>query len=143
MKKNVLVIGGGGRCHAIVKALKRSPRVQKIFCAPGNAGIAADAECVAIGVEDAEGIVKFVEENAIDMTVVGRRRLRPAGVVDALAAKGHKAFGYKSRCKNRKQQRVCQADNGQIQCPDSRIRSLRQLRAGMGLRKGRPLLKPS
>ena len=93
MKKNVLVIGGGGRCHAIVKALKRSPRVQKIFCAPGNAGIAADAECVAIGVEDAEGIVKFVEENAIDMTVVGPEAALAAGVVDALAAKGHKAFG--------------------------------------------------
>lgn len=93
MKKNVLVIGGGGRCHAIVKALKRSPRVQKIFCAPGNAGIAADAECVAIGVEDAEGIVKLVEENAIDMTVVGPEAALAAGVVDALAAKGHKAFG--------------------------------------------------
>ncbi len=93
MKKNVLVIGGGGRCHAIVKALKRSPRVQKIFCAPGNAGIAAAAECVAIGVEDAEGIVKFVEENAIDMTVVGPEAALAAGVVDALAAKGHKAFG--------------------------------------------------
>lgn len=93
MKKNVLVIGGGGRCHAIVKALKRSPRVKKIFCAPGNAGIAADAECVAIGVEDAEGIVKFVEENAIDMTVVGPEAALAAGVVDALAAKGHKAFG--------------------------------------------------
>lgn len=93
MKKNVLVIGGGGRCHAIVKALKRSPRVQKIFCAPGNAGIAADAECVAIGVEDAEGIVKFVEENAIDITVVGPEAALAAGVVDALAAKGHKAFG--------------------------------------------------
>ena len=93
MKKNVLVIGGGGRCHAIVKVLKRSPRVQKIFCAPGNAGIAADAECVAIGVEDAEGIVKFVEENAIDMTVVGPEAALAAGVVDALAAKGHKAFG--------------------------------------------------
>ncbi len=93
MKKNVLVIGGGGRCHAIVKALKRSPRVQKIFCAPGNAGIAADAECVAIGVEDAEGIVKFVEENAMDMTVVGPEAALAAGVVDALAAKGHKAFG--------------------------------------------------
>ncbi len=93
MNKKVLVVGGGGRCHAIVKALKRSPRVEKIFCAPGNAGIADDAECVAIAVEDADAIVKFVEENGIDMTVVGPEAALAAGVVDALEARGHKAFG--------------------------------------------------
>lgn len=93
MDKKVLVVGGGGRCHAIVKALKRSPRVGKIFCAPGNAGIAEDAECVAIGVEDVDALVKFVGENGIDMTVVGPEAALAAGLVDALEASGHKAFG--------------------------------------------------
>lgn len=93
MDKKVLVVGGGGRCHAIVKALKRSPRVGKIFCAPGNAGIAEDAECVAIGVEDVDALVKFVGENGIDMTVVGPEAALAAGLVDALEAAGHKAFG--------------------------------------------------
>ena len=89
----VLVVGSGGRCHAIVKALKRSPRVGKIYCAPGNAGIADDAECVAIGVEDIDAIVKFVGDNAIDMTVVGPEAALAVGLVDALEAAGHKAFG--------------------------------------------------
>lgn len=93
MDKKVLVVGSGGRCHAIVKALKRSPRVGKIFCAPGNAGIAEDAECVAIGVEDVDALVKFVGENGIDMTVVGPEAALAAGLVDALEAAGHKAFG--------------------------------------------------
>lgn len=93
MEKKVLVVGGGGRCHAIVKALKRSPRVQKIFCAPGNAGIADDAECVAIGVEDVDSLVKFVEDNGIDLTVVGPEAALAAGLVDALEARGLKAFG--------------------------------------------------
>jgi phosphoribosylamine--glycine ligase len=91
--KKVLVVGGGGRCHAIVKALRRSPQVEKVFCAPGNAGIAEDAECVAIGVEDVDNIVKFVGENGIDLTVVGPEAALAAGVVDALEAAGHKAFG--------------------------------------------------
>jgi len=91
--KKVLVVGGGGRCHAIVKALKRSPRVQKIFCAPGNAGIAEDAECVAIGVEDVDNLVKFVGDNGIDLTVVGPEAALAAGLVNALEAAGHKAFG--------------------------------------------------
>lgn len=89
----MLVVGGGGRCHAIVKALKRSPRVQKIFCAPGNAGIADDAECIAIGVEDVDALVKFVEDNGIDLTVVGPEAALAAGLVDALEARGLKAFG--------------------------------------------------
>lgn len=93
MDKKVLVVGSGGRCHAIVKALRRSPRVGKVFCAPGNAGIAEDAECVAIGVEDVDALVKFVGENDIDMTVVGPEAALAAGLVDALEASGHKAFG--------------------------------------------------
>lgn len=93
MNKKVLVVGGGGRCHAIVKALKRSPRVDKIYCAPGNAGIAKDAECVAIGVEDVDAIVNFVKSNGIDMTVVGPEAALAAGLVNALEAEGLKAFG--------------------------------------------------
>lgn len=93
MNKKVLVVGGGGRCHAIVKALKRSPRVDKIYCAPGNAGIAEDAECVAIGVEDVDAIVNFVISNGIDMTVVGPEAALAAGLVNALEAEGLKAFG--------------------------------------------------
>ncbi|MEZ3532152.1 MAG: phosphoribosylamine--glycine ligase [Muribaculaceae bacterium] len=93
MNKKVLVVGGGGRCHAIVKALKRSPRVDKIYCAPGNAGIAEDAECVAIGVEDVDAIVNFVRSNGIDMTVVGPEAALAAGLVNALEAEGLKAFG--------------------------------------------------
>lgn len=91
--KKVLVVGSGGRCHAIVKALKRSPRVGKIYCAPGNAGIADDAECVAIGVEDTPALVEFVENNGIDMTVVGPEAALAAGLVNALEERGHKAFG--------------------------------------------------
>lgn len=91
--KKVLVVGSGGRCHAIVKALKRSPRVGRVYCAPGNAGIAADAECVPIGVEDVDALVKFVGENAIDMTVVGPEAALAVGLVDALEAAGHPAFG--------------------------------------------------
>lgn len=91
--KKVLVIGGGGRCHAIVKALARSPQVEKIYCAPGNAGIAEDAECVSIGVEDVDAIVSFAKENNIDMTVVGPEAALAKGVVDALEAEGLKAFG--------------------------------------------------
>ena len=95
MEKNnkVLVVGSGGRCHAIVKALKRSPRVAKVYCAPGNAGIADDAECVAIGVEDVDALVKFAKDNVIDMTVVGPEAALAVGLVDALEAEGLKAFG--------------------------------------------------
>ncbi|MDE5975491.1 MAG: phosphoribosylamine--glycine ligase, partial [Muribaculaceae bacterium] len=91
--KKVLVVGSGGRCHAIVKALKRSPQVEKIYCAPGNAGIAEDAECVAIGVEDVDALVDFASNNGIDMTVVGPEAALAKGVVDAMEAAGLKAFG--------------------------------------------------
>ena len=67
----VLVVGGGGREHAIVDALSRSPQVEKIYCAPGNAGIARQAECVAIKDTDVERLRDFAVEKGVDLTVVG------------------------------------------------------------------------
>ncbi len=88
-----LVIGSGGRCHAIVEALSRSPRAEKIYCAPGNAGIAALAECVAIKDTDVEGLLAFAKEQAIDLTVVGPEASLAVGVVDRFRAEGLKIFG--------------------------------------------------
>ena len=67
----VLVVGSGGRCHAIVETLSKSPQVDKIFCAPGNAGIAALAECVAIKETAVDALCAFAKENGVELTVVG------------------------------------------------------------------------
>ena len=91
--KKILVVGSGGREHAIVKSLAKSPKVEKIFCAPGNAGIANDAECVNLKVDDVEGIVNFVQRNGIDLTVIGPEAALVAGVADALKSCGLKVFG--------------------------------------------------
>lgn len=66
----ILVVGGGGREHAIIKSLKKSPRVTEIYAAPGNGGIAADAICTGIGAKDLAGITTFAKDNAIDFAVV-------------------------------------------------------------------------
>ena len=89
----VLVIGSGGRCHAIVEALSRSPKTSKIYAAPGNAGIAALAECVAIKDTDVQGLLNFAQKEAIDLTVVGPEAALAVGVVDAFRAAGLKIFG--------------------------------------------------
>ena len=91
--RRVLVVGSGGRCHAIVDALSRSPQVEKIYCAPGNAGIAEQAECVAIGVTDVEALVAFAKEQQIDMTVVGPEAALAVGIVNRFEECGLKAFG--------------------------------------------------
>lgn len=93
--KKILVIGSGGREHAIVEALSRSPQVEKIYCAPGNAGIAKLAECVAIGVEEVEALADFAENNGIDLTVVGPEAALAAGVADRFEERGLKIFGPK------------------------------------------------
>lgn len=90
----VLVVGSGGREHAIVDALSRSPQVEKIYSAPGNAGIAAQAECVAIKDTDVEGLLRFAKENAIDLTVVGPEASLAVGIADAFRAEGLKIFGH-------------------------------------------------
>ena len=92
--KKVLVIGGGGREHAIVHALSCSPQVEKIYCAPGNAGIAQLAECVAIKDTDVEGLLLFAKETEVDLTVVGPEAALAAGVVDAFRAEGMPIFGH-------------------------------------------------
>ncbi len=94
MGKKVLVIGGGGREHTIVYALSRSPQVEKIYCAPGNAGIAQLAECVAIKDTDVEGLLLFAKETEVDLTVVGPEAALAAGVVDAFRAEGMPIFGH-------------------------------------------------
>ena len=91
--KKALVIGGGGREHAIVDALSRSTQVGKIYCAPGNAGISAQAECVAIKDTDVESLKNFALENEIDLTVVGPEVALAAGVVDVFKEAGLRIFG--------------------------------------------------
>ena len=91
--KKVLVIGGGGREHAIVDALSRSPQVEKIFCAPGNAGIAQQAECVPIKDTDVQALKEFALANNIDLAVVGPEVSLAAGVVDVFKEAGLRIFG--------------------------------------------------
>ena len=89
----VLVVGGGGRCHAIVDALSRSPQVGKIYCAPGNAGIAAQAECVPLKDTQVEQLRDFALENGVNLTVVGPEVALAAGIADAFTAAGLRIFG--------------------------------------------------
>ncbi|MBS5136644.1 MAG: phosphoribosylamine--glycine ligase, partial [Oscillospiraceae bacterium] len=90
---HVLVVGGGGREHAIVWALSKSPKVTKLSCAPGNAGIAALAQCVPVKATDVEGMVAWARENAVDFVMVAPDDPLALGMVDALEAAGIPAFG--------------------------------------------------
>lgn len=89
----VAVIGGGGREHAIVCALKKSPKVDKLYCIPGNAGISADAECVAIKATDLDGIIAWVKQNPVDLVMVAPDDPLSLGLVDRLTEIGVRAFG--------------------------------------------------
>ncbi|MBI3602799.1 MAG: phosphoribosylamine--glycine ligase [Candidatus Omnitrophica bacterium] len=90
---NILVIGSGGREHALCWKIKQSLKVKKLYCAPGNGGIAQVAECVAVAAEDIDGLLKFALSKKIDLTVVGPEAALVKGVVDAFAQKGLKIFG--------------------------------------------------
>lgn len=89
----LLVVGGGGREHAIIKSLKKNPTVSEIFALPGNAGMSADATCIAIGAKDIPAIVDFAVENKIDYAVVAPDDPLVLGCVDALEEKGIPCFG--------------------------------------------------
>ena len=90
---DILVIGGGGREHAIVRKLKESPRTGKLYCAPGNGGIAKDAECVPISAMNIPAVVAFAKEKKIDLVFVAPDDPLAAGMVDALEQEGIAAFG--------------------------------------------------
>lgn len=89
----VLVIGGGGREHALAWKIRASPRVERVFVAPGNAGTAADAENVPIAADDLAGLVRFAKQNAIDLTVVGPEAPLVAGIVDLFQREKLRIFG--------------------------------------------------
>ncbi|MBP3654522.1 MAG: phosphoribosylamine--glycine ligase, partial [Oscillospiraceae bacterium] len=89
----LMVVGGGGREHAIIKSLKKNPAVTEIYALPGNGGIAADATCVNIGAKDIDAQVKFAQENGIDFAVVAPDDPLVLGAVDALEAVGVPCFG--------------------------------------------------
>ena len=89
----IMVVGGGGREHAIISALKKSARVDIIYCLPGNGGIAADAVCVDIGAKDIDGMVKFAVEKKVGLAVVAPDDPLVLGAVDALEAAGIPCFG--------------------------------------------------
>lgn len=94
----VLIVGGGGREHAIAWKLSQSSRVDRLYCAPGNAGIAEVAECIPVKAEDIDGICSFAEEHQIDLTVIGPEVPLSLGIVDALSERGLAAFGPNRKC---------------------------------------------
>lgn len=94
----ILVVGGGGREHAICWKLSNESDVEKIYCAPGNAGISNVAECVNIGDSDIENLLNFAKENEIDLTIVGPEIPLVAGIVDAFEKEGLKIFGPNKKC---------------------------------------------
>ena len=94
----ILVVGGGGREHALVWKIAQSPLAKKIYCAPGNPGIAQHAECVPLRPEDILGILQFVREKSIDLTVVGPEDPLTMGIADKLTGKGFPVFGPTAAC---------------------------------------------
>ena len=89
----VLVIGAGGREHAICAALGKSPKVTEIYCAPGNAGIARIAHCVAIGDTEVDELLRFAQTHSVDLTVVGPEAALAAGIADLFTQHGLRIFG--------------------------------------------------
>ena len=90
---NALLVGSGGREHALAWKIRQSPFLSKFYAAPGNAGIAELTECVPIQTEDLEGLVRFAKEKEIDLTIIGPEAPLARGIVDRFYAEGLKIFG--------------------------------------------------
>ena len=106
----ILVIGGGGREHALVWKIAQSPLVDIIYCAPGNPGIAEQAECVALAVDDLDGLLAFALEKSIDLTVVGPELPLTLGLVDLFQSKGLTVFGPNAK--------AAQLEGSKVFCKD-------------------------
>src|SRR5580698_4054502 len=90
---NILLLGSGGREHALAWKMAASPLTDRLYCAPGNAGIARDAECIALDIDDHAAVIAFCKSHDVDFVVVGPEGPLCAGIVDDLEAAGIKAFG--------------------------------------------------
>jgi phosphoribosylamine--glycine ligase len=90
---NILLLGSGGREHALAWKIAASPLVDRFYCAPGNAGIAREAQCVAVDITDHAAVIAFCRANAIDFVVVGPEAPLVAGIADDLEAAGFRTFG--------------------------------------------------
>ncbi len=93
----ILVVGSGGREHALVWKLRQNPQVDTIYCAPGNAGIATDAQCVDISAEDVDGLLSFAKDKSVELTVVGPEAALTLGIVDRFEEEGLRIFGPNQR----------------------------------------------
>ena len=118
----VLIVGSGGREHAIAWSVSRSPKADKIYCAPGNAGIAEYAECVNIGAMEFEKLADFAQENQIDLTIIGMDDPLVGGIVDEFESRGLQVFGPRKMQQSWKAQGIFQGSDEEIQHSDSRIR---------------------
>lgn len=137
--KKVLVIGGGGRCHAIVDALWRSPQVGEVFCAPGNAGIGISAKNVSIKDTDVEALRDFALSEGIDLTVVGPEVALAAGVVDTFRAAGLQIFGHtKSATRIESSKEFAKDLMARYGIPTAGYRSFTEYSEALEYVKGRP-----
>ncbi len=131
---NILILGSGGREHALAWKIAGSPLTTKLYCAPGNAGIAREAECVALDIADHAAVIAFCKASKIDFVVVGPEVPLVAGIVDDLEAAGIKTFGptkWAARLEGSKgfTKDLCKANN----IPDRRLCAFRARRAREGL----------
>ena len=131
---NILLLGSGGREHALAWKIAASPLADRLYCAPGNAGIAQEAECVALDIADHAAVIAFCKANKIDFVVVGPEAPLVAGIVDDLEAAGFKTFGpSKAGGAARRLQGLHQGPVPRQQHPDRGLRALHRRRAGEGL----------
>ena len=123
---NILLLGSGGREHAMALALAKSPLLTRLFAAPGNPGIAALARCAALDLADHGAVIGFCKANAVDLVVVGPEAPLVAGLVDDLEACGIKAFGPRMEAaRTRRLESFRQGILRAFRHPDRRLRPLR------------------
>ena len=128
---NILLIGSGGREHALAWKLKASPLLTKLYAAPGNPGIAEEAECVPLDIADHAAVADFCRDKAIDLVVVGPEAPLVAGIADDLRAAGIRVFGpSQGRRPARRLQGFHQGSLRAIRHPDRRLRPLHRARGG-------------
>ena len=131
---DILVVGGGGREHAIIRKLKESPRCGKLYCTPGNGGIARDAQCFDVPATDVAGVVALATRLMVDLVFVAPDDPLVAGMVDALEEAGISAFGPRANAAHsRGQQGLFQKPDEKIRHPHRRLRGVRQAGGRAGL----------